>query len=341
MLLPLLPLLPLLSLLTPALSAPFPTARTPLLAFSHPLPFLGLDDPNTFTNPQIGHVAFIPGFHACGVLNVWAVEPALEGGDWDLLAQRAANSTEGEGERDEGVWQRWERAPSRVREAEAVEGVILAWAEGWKKTCGKKGANGRRAEGEVRVAKVFVDGPADPRGYRDGWVGELDDHLRPLIAALPPASSSSSEGTNSVVFLTSLSAPTLLKLFDLASSPSPSPSPPSTPPPTTVPARKRRSHSFFARITGLMFDLLLLAALLLGAHKALLKFKAWRASRSSSEDGGFLSGGGIRLPVGLSAQEEREFQFELEGASEDEDDHEGAEELPYVVDVPLVQKGGR
>ncbi|GAA5828598.1 hypothetical protein JCM11251_000870 [Rhodosporidiobolus azoricus] len=305
-----------------ALSAPFPTIRTPLLAFSSPSPFLGLDDADAFTNPAIGHIAFIPGLHACGVLNVWSVEPSLEEGDWDLLARSAGetNATAGA-----GIWDRYESSSSKALETEAVEGVILAWAEGWKKTCGKKvpGGRGRKAMGEVRVSKVFVDGPADKKGDREGWVKELATHVQPLLDSLPPPSE-----TNSVIFLTSLSPTTLLRLFDLASPP-PS-SPPSSPstPPFPVPTARRRK-SLFARLTAFFFNLLLLAAV------ALLVIKVWERVKSHRPSGAMGNGSGIALPTGLTPQEEREFQFEVEGASEDEDGSAG--ELPRIVDLPLQQ----
>ncbi|GAA5851837.1 hypothetical protein JCM8547_000073 [Rhodosporidiobolus lusitaniae] len=312
-------------------SSSFPTARTPLLAYSSPKPFLGLDDENGFDG-RIGHVAFLPGFHACGTLSVFSVEPGLTSEDWDLLERVGGNSTtegeEGEGEQEMGLWQRYESAPTRVRENEAVEGTILAWARGWRKTCGKGPENK-----EVRVTKVLVDG-ADPRLDRSAWVQSLDDHLRPLLSALPPAPH------NNLVMITSLSPSTLLTLFDLASPPpSSSPkSPSSTPAPNpNLPQkdengrwrRPRRSHGWMYRliasIVSLAFHALLLAGLFFAGRKAYAYYLARKESRS----------GGVRLP--LTAEGERELEFDL---GEDED-AEGAEDLPRGAIEEALLRGSK
>jgi hypothetical protein len=126
---------------TPLLALPsssFPTTTTPLLAFSHPKPFLGLDD--GFSDPRIGHVAFIPGFHACGTLSIYSVEPGVDEGDWGLLPRggNGTNGVEGEAEKEKrdgeagekGLWERYEQSATKVIDTAAVEGVILAWAKG-------------------------------------------------------------------------------------------------------------------------------------------------------------------------------------------------------------------
>lgn len=153
----LVPLLPLL-----AAAAPFPLAQVPLLGWSSAAEFLGLDD--GFSKP-IGHVAFLPGFHACGTLQILSVE-GLEFADFDLMPS-------GEG----SVMARHEEGKTMVKEDDAVEGTVAAWAKGWKATCGKGEANK-----EVRVAKVLVDGVADG-AERTEWakaLGESRSLLSPV-----------------------------------------------------------------------------------------------------------------------------------------------------------------
>lgn len=149
--------LPLLSLLVAAV--PFPPAQVPLLGWSAPADFLGLDD--GFSKP-IGYVAFLPGFHACGTLQILSVE-GLEFADFDLMPS-------GEG----SVMARYEEGKTTVTEDDAVEGTVAAWAKGWKATCGKGEANK-----EVRVAKVLVDGVADG-AERSEWAKALGESRSPL-----------------------------------------------------------------------------------------------------------------------------------------------------------------
>lgn len=137
-------LLPTLLLAFTALAAPssnYPTTTAPLLGFSYPKPFLGLDD--GFSNPAIGYVSFIPGFHACGTLSIFSIEPGVEEGDWGLLPRNSSSdggnatveaggdgsaATEEGGEM--GLWERYDEAPTQLIDTAAVEGHILAWARG-------------------------------------------------------------------------------------------------------------------------------------------------------------------------------------------------------------------
>ena len=146
-----------LSTLACALAAPFPSTRVPLLAFSSPSPFLGLDD-DAFTRP-VGTVAFIPGFHTCGTLVVLSVDHlALD--DLALLPRNDSTAAP-------SLWDRYTAAPSRTLVGDAVEGTVLAWARGWRSTCGK-GADNK----EVRVAHLTVDG-VDDEADRAAWAQAL------------------------------------------------------------------------------------------------------------------------------------------------------------------------
>ncbi|BGP20823.1 hypothetical protein JCM10213_008142 [Rhodosporidiobolus nylandii] len=292
-----------------ALAAPFPSARVPLMGWSEPKAFLGLDD--GFSTP-IGTVAFLPGLHSCGTLSIFAVEPELDFEDFALLPRQ--NGTDGE----VGVWERYENARTKVAEGDAVEGTILAWARGWRSTCGKGAANK-----EVRVQKVLVDG-ADPREDRAGWVASLDEHLRPLLAALP-----TENGHNNVVLLTSLSPATLMSLFDVASPP------PSSPPtsddknpnlPPGYPARRRRQHGLLWRLISLLFSLAFWAALgFASAFAADRALAYWRARKEQQE-------GAVALPINLSREQERELEFDLGS-----EDGEGADELPLAHAMRLPE----
>ncbi|BGP28087.1 hypothetical protein JCM10295v2_007074 [Rhodotorula toruloides] len=274
------PLLHLVALV--ALAAPFPSARVPLLGWSSPSAFLGLDD--GFSKP-IGTIAFLPGFHACGTLQILSVE-GLEFGDFAMLPS-------GNG----SVFERYEGGMTRVREEDAVEGTLAAWARGWRATCGRGEANK-----EVRVAKVPVDGVAAD-AERSEWAKALDAHLLPYLDSLPPSPH------NSVVLLSSLSPSTLLSLFDLASPP---PSSPSSPLPA-LPVRRKHAHRLLSSLFSLTLKALLLIALLTLARKFWVRYRAWKAARESGE-----SAGRLRL-------EEDELALNL--ASEDEDEERG--EAPW------------
>ncbi|GJN94749.1 hypothetical protein Rhopal_007841-T1 [Rhodotorula paludigena] len=285
-----------------ALALPYPLARVPLLAYSTPRPFLGLDD--GFSDPAIGTVAFIPAFHACGTLLILSVDD-LAFDDFALLPR---SGLEGGQANVTGAWDRYNAAPTNVMEPDAVEGHVLAWARGWRKTCGR-GAENR----EVRVVKVDVDGVSGED--RAEWAKSLDSHIQPFLAALPPAPH------NSVIMLTSLSPSTLRTLFDLASPPPTSP-PLNNPPPTSgrdknLPpdwrsGRSRPRRSLVGALVHALVTLVVWAAFLTGAvyagKWAWAKGKEWKERRAAE--------GGVRLPL---VGDEDELDLGAE-SSEDERD---------------------
>ncbi|GAA5897792.1 hypothetical protein JCM8208_000263 [Rhodotorula glutinis] len=282
-----------------ALAAPFPSARLPLLGFSSPSPFLGLDD-QAFAQP-IGTVAFLPGFHACGTLLVLSVDH-LTLDDLALLPRSPDDNSTAH----DSLWDRYTAAPSNTLVADAVEGTVLAWARGWRETCGKGAANK-----EVRVAHLTVDGVDD--NDRAAWARALDDHARPHLDSLPPAPH------NSVVLVTSLSHASLRTAFDLASSPS-SPSPPSRSPghvgwDTSRPRRERPAHGLVVRTLGHMVDLALAGAFLVAcayaARWAWVRSEGWRERRKAGAHGD-----GVRLP--LDREGARELELELDSDEESE-----------------------
>ncbi|GAA5890038.1 hypothetical protein JCM5296_004751 [Sporobolomyces johnsonii] len=279
----------------------------PLLGFASPKPFLGLDDG---FSKAISTVAFIPGFHTCGTLLVLSVD-GLQRGDFDLLPRgggasgnQTAPDSEGEeaGEGDHreaqeqssGLMDRYLSAPTTVIEDDALEGTVLAWAKGWRRTCGRGEANK-----EVRIAKVVVDG-AEPG--REAWVRALDAHIVPYLEALPPAPH------NSVVLLTTVSAATLRQLFDTASPPpsSPSPNPPSSPNPNFPPdyPSKRRHHGRIYAIVHSMVSLAVWGAILVGlAYGGRWGWRKWEQRKKESEEGA------VRLPL---TRDEEEGELDLD-----------------------------
>lgn len=104
-------------------------------------PFLGLDDG---FSEEIGTIMFLPGFHTCGTLSIVSLDPALHLTQADLEALPVYNGS---------LQERWLEAPTAVREGNSSEGTILAWATGWRNTCGRGAANK-----EVRVTKLHIDG---------------------------------------------------------------------------------------------------------------------------------------------------------------------------------------
>ncbi|KAJ8291259.1 hypothetical protein OF846_005303 [Rhodotorula toruloides] len=270
-----LPLLPLV-----ALAAPFPSALVPLLSWSSPSPFLGLDD--GFSKP-VGTIAFLPGLHACGTLQILSVE-GLEFSDFELLPR-------GNG----SVMERYEEGKTSVREEDAVEGTVAAWARGWRQTCGKGEANK-----EVRVAKVLVDG-VDDGAERSEWAKALDAHLLPYLTSLPPSPH------NSVTLLTSLSPSTLLSLFDLASPPPSSPTPTNPP---TIPAHREHTHGLIYRLLASFFSLalkaLLLIALFVLGKRLWARYQTWKAAREGAEGAGRVRLGDDEVHVDLGSDEEEE-----------------------------------
>lgn len=143
-----------------AFAAPFPSARIPLLGYSSPEPFLGLEAAE-LAKP-IGTVAFIPRFHPCGTLLVLSVDD-LSFDDLALLPHSASNAS---------LWALYDSAPTNLLQDDAVEGTALAWMRGWRSTCGK-GEHNR----EVRVASLTVDG-AD-RSDKAAWARSLGASCSP------------------------------------------------------------------------------------------------------------------------------------------------------------------
>lgn len=117
--------------------------------------FLGLDDG---FSEEIGHIEFLPGFHACGTLEILSVSGLDSTADFDLLPAY-----------DGSVAERWINAPTRVKESNSSEGTIVAWAKGWRSSCGKGDANK-----EVRISKVLVDGVPDG-APRSEWANALGE----------------------------------------------------------------------------------------------------------------------------------------------------------------------
>ncbi|GAA5988431.1 hypothetical protein JCM10908_003563 [Rhodotorula pacifica] len=254
------------------LASPFPRGRVPSLAYSSPKAFLGLDDG---FSQEIGNIFFLPGFHSCGTFEILSVAN-LDYADFALLP-----------EYDGSVAQKWRDAPTHVKEGNSSEGTILAWAEGWRKTCGKGEVNK-----EVRVSKVLVDG-VEEGADRSTWAKALDAHLLPYIAALPPAPH------NSVVLITSLSESTLRSLFDLASPPPSHPSPSPSPTPPTIPGQhphQPRPHGFIWRIVAYMINLAFWACLLVAlGYGGRWVARKWRERRGQ---------GGVALPTDTGAGDE-------------------------------------
>ncbi|GAA6019745.1 hypothetical protein JCM10207_009250 [Rhodosporidiobolus poonsookiae] len=310
-----LPLLLLLLLAAHALAAPFPSSTASLLSFSTQ-PFLKFNDDGQFDSlaQPIGTVAFMPMLHACGTLAIYSVEPELEWEDFGRIEElsKEGNATEG------GLWSMYEEAKTKGRDEKAVEGTILAWARGWRATCGK-GAENK----EVRVTKLLVDG-ADAKADRDSWLRSLDDHLAPHLSSLPPAPH------NNVVFVTSLSPSSLLTLFDLATPSTPAPSNPKSPSsPSPIP--RRRSKGLIHALFSFFLRTLLACALVCAALRL---WSAYQSRKPRAE-------GGVRLPLEgeTSASAARELEFELEGES-DEDAQELGTGLERGIEALRRGEGG-
>lgn len=197
------------------------------------------------------------------------------------------------------------------------------------------------------MTKVLVDG-ADARADRAGWVVSLgpslsphlyhltliflrpaDEHLKPLLAALPPAPH------NNVVLITSLTPSTLMTLFDLASPPPSSPSKPSNPtdPFPDRSTRRRTAHGLVYRLLALIFHTLFYSLLMIGAFVVAKQYNLIERAQTWWEER--RAAGGIRLPT--SGLGERELEFELG----DEEDAEGAEELPAGALGRALEANGR
>lgn len=124
-------------------------AAEPLLAYSAPKAFLGLEQ-DTFKLNN-GVIAFLPGFHACGTLQLISVD-GLQHGDFAFLPSRNETAADLGDQTGSGLKEAYEGAETKDLEQNAREGEVVAWAKGWARSCGK-GA----AMKEVRAAKVEVD----------------------------------------------------------------------------------------------------------------------------------------------------------------------------------------
>ncbi|BGP58590.1 hypothetical protein JCM8202_002351 [Rhodotorula sphaerocarpa] len=279
-----------------AAASSFPQARVPSLAFSSPKEFLGLDDG---FSQEIGTIFFLPGFHACGTLQILSLDPgfnspALAESDFDLLPRY-----------NDSLYARWLTAPTRMSEGNSSEGTILAWAKGWHTTCGKGAANK-----EVRVSRIALEGAQDRAQYAE----QIDAQVQPYLAALPAAPH------NSVTILTSLSESTLRTLLNSVT-PSPGHSGSSGGGgPTRPPLHRERPkhhHNFFARILGRMFDLALLGSLVLAlAYAGQWAWRRWQARRTQrGEENRIALGEGDEFGIGGD-----ELRLELDSEEEEEEE---------------------
>lgn len=135
---------------SPVLSTPTP-GTLPLLAYSSPKLFPGLEA--GFTN-LADNIFFLPPFHPCGTLLVISA-PGVTYDDLEKLPKEI-DTGNGKGGR---IGVEWEAALSQVLERDAREEGVLAWAKGWKGSCGKG-----EAMREVKVAKVVVEGLKNSEG---------------------------------------------------------------------------------------------------------------------------------------------------------------------------------
>ncbi|ORY88592.1 hypothetical protein BCR35DRAFT_301351, partial [Leucosporidium creatinivorum] len=213
-------------------------ASTPILAYSSPKPFLGLESGTFDQSKNDGVVMFLPGFHACGTLQLLSVE-GLHHTDFALLPFRNATAVEVGDPTGSGLKEAFAAAETKDLESDedGNEREMLVWAKGWAKSCGK-GA----AMKEVRVAKVGVDWNGD----REESVRQMDAAIAPHLASLP------APPHPHLVILTSFSPSVLLTLFDIATSTShpKSPTTPSSPNKDPLEFPRRRRHGLFALIVG-------------------------------------------------------------------------------------------
>lgn len=139
-------------------------SSTPLLAYSYPKPFPGLE--SNFTQSAGTHVIFLPSFHPCGTLQIISVNGLLLS-DFNLLS-----TTTDSGEKSGGkIKNYYNFAEDKVIEDDANEEGIIAWAKGWKSTCGK--GEGNR---EVRFGKidgVLNKGQLEGSSERESSIPEL------------------------------------------------------------------------------------------------------------------------------------------------------------------------
>jgi hypothetical protein len=96
---------------------------------------------------------------------------SLEIGDFDLLPRRSNDTTEDgepEGEKRKTLMEYFDEAEDSVWEDQALEGTVLAWARGWRNTCGKGAVNK-----QVKVVKVSSKDLFKPGQSRKDYLEEL------------------------------------------------------------------------------------------------------------------------------------------------------------------------
>ncbi|GAA5879828.1 hypothetical protein JCM16303_004197 [Sporobolomyces ruberrimus] len=259
--------LALLLALPSALAGLFDSPK-PLLAFSHPRSFLGLKD--EFTK-RVDQVAFLPGFHPCGTLTIFALDDtsspsSLDFTDFEIFP-RTSNGTEssehGDGEAEQKkktLMDYFDEAKDSVLEEAALEGTVLSWSKGWRTTCGKGAVNK-----QVKVVKVSSkDILGKPGQTREQYLEQLDGRITPHLEQLDPAPH------NNLVILTPISSATQFLLFDVATPSRPN-SPPTSDRPTwkiEYPVRRKREHSWLLVILAKMIDFAILAAACVGSVAA-------------------------------------------------------------------------
>jgi len=128
-------------------------------------------------------VAFIPGFHPCGTLNIFALdERSLEYSDFDLLPRSNETIPKEEGQEvAKTLRDYYEEAKDSVMEEAALEGTVLSWARGWRNTCGKGAVNK-----QVKIVKISADGMKAGASRKD-WVkalGKSGVRLSTLLASI-------------------------------------------------------------------------------------------------------------------------------------------------------------
>ncbi|GAA5895649.1 uncharacterized protein JCM6883_001575 [Sporobolomyces salmoneus] len=260
----------------------------PLLAFSHPKSFLGLKD--EFTK-RVDTVAFLPGIiHPCGTLTIIALDesdspskPTLEFTDFSLFPRSNETSTD-EGEDQEEprktLMDYYDEAADSVLEEKGLEGTVLAWAKGWRNTCGKGAINK-----QVKVVKVASkDLLGKPGMSRKEYLKQLDSRITLHFSNLEPPPH------NNLIIVTPVSPSTQLLLFDVAT-----PSKPLPPPQRKIeyPARRKHERSLFERILAKMIDFAILAAACIG----LVSLGKWGWKRYEAKKGS------IRLPFTRNEEE--------------------------------------
>ncbi|KAM0747412.1 hypothetical protein T439DRAFT_329141 [Meredithblackwellia eburnea MCA 4105] len=244
-------------------------AQTPLLAWTHPpTNFIGAGLSEGFSKQgPPPTVIFIPKLHSCGSLLVVSA-PSVSKDALELVAGRDA------------IKEEWEGSIDKVIEEGANEDHVVAFARGWRNTCGR-GDSMR----EVKVVKLAIEG-LDMDGLAlDTAVDQLDIAMKTHLDALPSAPHPHS------VIITSFSPSALTDLFTIAGSSSPAKDLPgggsssggTTPDGTKWKSETRVRHSPFVRlIAGLIkmgFTVGVLAALAYAGQVAYRKWQERKAGR--------------------------------------------------------------